>query len=667
MKIKRDIFAHKKSEIGKAKQPIEKLKSGGSLNRNSDDLKKLALVDLFIKKYPIDKIHYEWDNYASQDKEYSNSLDKLESKGIELEKVDYDGEGYFNFWDKDLAFKTGGNHLIKQIRYNIYEYPFPPVPLPDWAKNQFKAGGRVSPSNSATLYETGFIAKSENDGNFWMVKEDKNGRKSWKKSDPPKPKPQRNQLTASDIKPGRRFIDEKKMIWIVDNIYLDNKFGKLVESSYTGGEKGNFRDSIKEFITFLNERKATIYDEEPLPDKLKLLPPSSILELPSTLIDDAYFLIGLQKDRINKKPSGWDINLFKSSFTNKVKRLKKGGFQTEVNDLLNWFEAVEKDQLSKPVFTKKNAIWKLRDFVPDEAPNNDLSTKLDEEINDLNIVYNWTDIQPTREDIRETVNLLEDLKLTNEKESFNIYDSMNRYFKLSATPLSIINDEAPKVSKDLIKTNKFKNWFGDWEDPEALSSKVESLGKPLIVYHGTKISQPFSRFDMNKFPVMYFADNYDYAKWFAKLGKGIVYPTFLNIKYLFDLSPYALKPFTWTELVKYAKEQGVSLPTDPGRKKIKPTTELTAWQWLRNDTPKNVLTNAVKRAGYTGMKHVENNPQDLDENKNQRLTDAYMIFNPNQAKIIVNGNDFENISNVMYMSKGGSIKERLKRLKQKTK
>lgn len=91
--------------------------------------------------------------------------------------------------------------------------------------------------------------------------------------------------------------------------------------------------------------------------------------------------------------------------------------------------------------------------------------------------------------------------------------------------------------------------------------------------------------------------------------------------------------------------------------------KMPAWGWLRGDTPNNILTEAVRLAGYTGMKHVENNPNDKDKNGNQRTTNAYMIFNPNQAKVVVDGSQFENISDVLYLNKGGSIKERLKRLK----
>jgi len=37
-----------------------------------------------------------------------------------------------------------------------------------------------------------------------------------------------------------------------------------------------------------------------------------------------------------------------------------------------------------------------------------------------------------------------------------------------------------------VRTEEFKNWFGDWEnDPENASKVVDENGEPLVVYHHT--------------------------------------------------------------------------------------------------------------------------------------------------------------------------------------
>jgi hypothetical protein len=54
----------------------------------------------------------------------------------------------------------------------------------------------------------------------------------------------------------------------------------------------------------------------------------------------------------------------------------------------------------------------------------------------------------------------------------------------------------PKQYK-LVRTEAFKDWFGDWEnDPENASKIIDKNGEPKIVYHGT--NNDFTIFDKNK-------------------------------------------------------------------------------------------------------------------------------------------------------------------------
>ena len=46
-----------------------------------------------------------------------------------------------------------------------------------------------------------------------------------------------------------------------------------------------------------------------------------------------------------------------------------------------------------------------------------------------------------------------------------------------------------------VRTKRFKEWFGDWEnDPENASKVVDENGEPLVVYHGTTTSKRFAEF-----------------------------------------------------------------------------------------------------------------------------------------------------------------------------
>lgn len=59
-------------------------------------------------------------------------------------------------------------------------------------------------------------------------------------------------ITISDIISGARFKAKSGTVFIVDSTD-----GKIVESSFEGGAKGNYRDPIGDFVAFMNEQKAT--------------------------------------------------------------------------------------------------------------------------------------------------------------------------------------------------------------------------------------------------------------------------------------------------------------------------------------------------------------------------------------------------------------------------
>lgn len=69
---------------------------------------------------------------------------------------------------------------------------------------------------------------------------------------------------------------------------------------------------------------------------------------------DATFLVGLQDAKQNNKPSGgWDINLFKSSFYNKVKNMQS----KYVTEIMNYLTSLEEALKVKPIFTQNHKIW----------------------------------------------------------------------------------------------------------------------------------------------------------------------------------------------------------------------------------------------------------------------------------------------------------------------
>ena len=60
-------------------------------------------------------------------------------------------------------------------------------------------------------------------------------------------------ITIDQIKEAAEFKTAKGVTFIVDEID-----GSLVSSSLEGGRKGNYRDSISEFVEFLNDEKSVL-------------------------------------------------------------------------------------------------------------------------------------------------------------------------------------------------------------------------------------------------------------------------------------------------------------------------------------------------------------------------------------------------------------------------
>lgn len=85
-------------------------------------------------------------------------------------------------------------------------------------------------------------------------------------------------------------------------------------------------------------------------------------------------------------------------------------------------------------------------------------------------------------------------------------------------------------NNDVIYSDAFKRWFGDWEnDPEHSSKVVDEDGKPMMMYHGdAKKGELVFRRDM------FFTPNREYAGRYTK-GTGEVRDYYLNIRHPFDL------------------------------------------------------------------------------------------------------------------------------------
>ena len=58
------------------------------------------------------------------------------------------------------------------------------------------------------------------------------------------------------VRKGDKFRFANGIVFVIDDIQESEKFGALVCSSLEGGKKGNYRDSMKDFIAFMEENNA---------------------------------------------------------------------------------------------------------------------------------------------------------------------------------------------------------------------------------------------------------------------------------------------------------------------------------------------------------------------------------------------------------------------------
>ena len=155
---------------------------------------------------------------------------------------------------------------------------------------------------------------------------------------------------------------------------------------------------------------------------------------------------------------------------------------------------------------------------------------------------------------------------------------------------------------------------------------------------------------------MYFAETYEYSKWFADLGTGVIYPVFINCKLPFDATEFDLEKLAYSDIRDFALfEYGVLLPQiEVFTKMDEAGVKNPFWVYLRNDQPKGIIS-TLKGAGFDGIKLIENNPQQLINDKEAK-TVAWAIFSSEQVKRM-DATNFNPSIKPMIFNKGGEIKD----------
>jgi hypothetical protein len=233
------------------------------------------------------------------------------------------------------------------------------------------------------------------------------------------------------------------------------------------------------------------------------------------------------------------------------------------------------------------------------------------------------------------------------------------------------NGQASELSdqlNELIRTQQFKDWFGNWEltymykqagetDTDCSVVLTENF-EPKLFYHGTRFE--FSYFKFDKFPAAYFAANKAYSQFFADLQsghEGYVIPFFLNVRNPLDLTNFG------TELIStkdFFDTMYLKTGLDAQQLEVNPMFNdptlppLECWRYLRNN-PK-MLKKLADNQVFDGIHFYETNPG-IDEGLPAYRTEVFITFKADQCKIADNNRGLLLMASLksFLLKRGGKI------------
>jgi hypothetical protein len=229
-------------------------------------------------------------------------------------------------------------------------------------------------------------------------------------------------------------------------------------------------------------------------------------------------------------------------------------------------------------------------------------------------------------------------------------------WKQSESVEDVITNNIPKSEIEIIiRSQKFKNWFGNWEkalinDEYDNVSKALTDGIPSVYHHGARRIKYTYREVSNG--VLYLAEDISYALWFSQNATAqseegnYLTECFVNIKNPIDLTAFYVNEVDLADIVRFidaiypmAKIYDF-IPAQVALliKTNQPTNiKMRSWQLIRSYAK---FVNYIKEnTPYDGFLYYENNPSDkiinpetgqLEEN----VTKAVAIFKSHQVKVV---------------------------------
>jgi hypothetical protein len=171
---------------------------------------------------------------------------------------------------------------------------------------------------------------------------------------------------------------------------------------------------------------------------------------------------------------------------------------------------------------------------------------------------------------------------------------------------------------NLVRTRKFKKWFGDWENDAENSSKViDENGEPLVCYHGT--NNEFTVFKIWYEKLIWWNEPKDFEigshfGTFEQARDRGTYkkPYFVNIKNLIRTTD----KFNW--IVASYKQIFSDLNID--------VPKLENYPKIINGDEYEIVLSTLKKHKIDGIIY-------LNKYEGTQKDDSYIVFNPNQIKL----------------------------------
>jgi hypothetical protein len=330
--------------------------------------------------------------------------------------------------------------------------------------------------------------------------------------------------------------------------------------------------------------------------------------------------------------------------------------EKEVYDLSSAVNKLEKASSTVVTEYNKEIYDKSLKFLYDTKATYELALKFTPE---SAFMYERLDILKKLADIEKKIKNIEDMKKGGAFYMLaKILEKLERgeNWRQSESAEDVITNHIPKSEIEIIiRSQKFKNWFGDWEkalinDEYDNVSKALTDGIPSVYHHGARRIKYTYREVSNG--VLYLAENISYALWFSQNATAqseegnYLTECFVNIKNPIDLTAFHVNKVDLADIVRYidavyplAKIYDFIPAQVALLIKTNQPTNVKMWAWQLIRSYAKFVNHIKENTPYDGFLYYENNPSDEVTNPvtgqlEENVTKAVAIFKSHQVKVV---------------------------------